>query len=137
MPKSNGVYAVKEAEAPEPIPVGVYPAKLTYWEERDTGKFGPFVRLEFEITKGDCAGSKRSLVASAKLTKGKNSETTSKLFKAISVLLGREPRPDEEVSLKELLGVGCQILVEDKQGDDNGWQNVSKLMPAKTKKAQN
>lgn len=129
---SDGIYIVKEPEAPEPIPVGMYPAKFVSWEEKTDGQHGPYVRLEFEITDGDYVKTKRSLIASSKLSKGKTQKTTSNLFKAISGLLGREPQPNEKVSLKELVGTECQILVEDGVGDKKDWQNISKIMPAKT-----
>lgn len=128
---AKGTYKVKEPEAPEPIPVGVYSAKLAGWEEKDDGKFGPYVILTFEITEGEQEGTKRSLVASTKLTKGKSQETTSKLFKAVSGLLGKEPGPDEEISLKDLEGKKCQIVVEDRPGNEEGWQDITKVMPAK------
>lgn len=127
----DGTFKVKEPEAPEPIPVGVYPAKFIAWERKEDGTYGPYIRLEFEITEGEYKGTTRSLVASAKLTKGKTQETTSKLFRAVTGILGKEPGPDEEVSLKKLEGKECQILVEDKSGEDEGWQDVTKVMPSK------
>ena len=129
---ADGVYTVKEPEAPEPIPVGMYPAKFIAWDEKSDGAHGPYVRLEFEITEGDHEGTKRNLIASSKLTKGKTQETTSKLFRTVAGLLGREPKPSEEVSLQDLLETECQILVEDRAGDDEGWQDITKVMPAKT-----
>lgn len=128
---ADGVYTVKEAEVPEPIPVGVYPAKLISWEEKDDGSYGPYTRLEFEITEGDYAGTTRTLIASSKLTKGKNQKTTSKLFQVITGLLGHEPKKDEKVTLNDLLETECQILVEDRPGDEEGWQDITKVMPAK------
>lgn len=128
-------FSVKEAEAPEPIPVGVYPAKFVSFDKQKDGSYGPYLRLDFEITEGDYAGTKRNLIASSKLTKGKTSETNSKLFNVVTGLLGREPRKDEAVSLKNLLETECQILVENKPGDE-GWQIISKIIPAKTKNRQ-
>lgn len=128
---SSGEFTVKEPTAPEPIEVGVYQAKFVGWEEKTDGVHGPYVRLEFEITEGDHAGTKRNLIASSKLTKGKTQETTSKLFRTITGLLGREPKPNEKVSLNDLLETECQILVENRPGDVEGWQDISKVMPAK------
>lgn len=128
---ADGIYVVTEHEAPEPIPVGMYPAKLASWEEKTDGAHGPYIRLEFEITEGEYAKTKRSLIASSKLSKGKTVETTSKLFKTITGLLGREPQPNEKVSLTDLVGTECQILVEDGTGDKKDWQDISKVMPVK------
>ena len=128
---ADGVYTVKEPEAPEPIPVGMYPAKFVAWDEKTDGAHGPYVRLEFEITEGEHKGTKRNLICSSKLTKGKTQETTSKLFRTVGGLLGREPKPSEEISLKGLLDTDGQILVEDRPGDDEGWQDITKVMPAK------
>ena len=126
---AKGVFKVKEPEVPEPIPVGMYPAKFVSWEEK-TGEFGDYIRLEFEITDGEYAETKRSLIASSKLTRGKTKETTSKLLRSIIGLLGREPESDEEISLDKLLETECQILVEDRPGDEEGWQDITKVMPA-------
>ena len=130
---SDGKFTVKEPQAPEPIPVGVYQAKLVSFEEKSGGQFGDYVRLEFEITEGEQKGTKRSYLASAKLTKGKNSKTTSKLFRAVSALMGKDPEPDDEVSLQELVDKKCQILVEDRSGNKEGWQDITQVMPAKSK----
>ncbi len=128
---AEGKFTVKEPQAPEPIPVGVYPAKFTGWEHKEEGKYGSYVLLEFEINSGEQEGTKRSLAASAKLTKGKTPDTSSKLFRIVTALLGREPSPSEEVDLEELVETNCQILVEDRPGDEQGWQDISKVMPAK------
>lgn len=130
MTMAKGKYTVKEPEAPEPIPVGMYKAKFTEWEEKENPKYGPYVRLVFEITDGEHTETTRSLVASTKLTKGKTKETTSKLFKVVSGLMGKEPKPDEEISLDDLVGTECQILIEDRPGDD-GWQEITKVVPRK------
>ena len=127
----DGVYTVTEPAAPEPIPVGIYPAKFVAWEEKTDGKHGPYVRLEFEITEGEFKSTKRNLICSSKLTKGTTQETTSKLFRTITGLLGREPNPDEKIKLDDLLDSDCQILVEDRPGDKEGWQDITKVMPAK------
>lgn len=125
---SIGIYTVKEPQLPEPIPAGMYKAKLAGWEEKTGGNFGPYLRLEFEITEGEYAKTKRSFIASSKITKGKTTETSSKLFRALTGLLGREPLPNEEISLKEMVGKKCQILVEDTPGKEN-WQNITKIVP--------
>ena len=130
---SKGVFVVKAAQAPEPEPieVGVYDAKFVSWDEKDEGQYGPYIRLDFEITGPTNEGVKRNLVASRKLTRGKSTDTSSKLFKVVQALLGREPGEDEEVSLDDLIGTQCQILVEDKPGNKEGWQEISSVLKAK------
>lgn len=127
---SNGIYKVKEAEVPEPIPVGMYAAKFERWEEKTDGNFGAYVLLEFGITEGNYKDTKRTLIASSKVTKGKTQETTSKLYHAVTGLLGREPNPDEEVKLDQLVGKDCMILVENRAGDKEGWQDITRVLPA-------
>lgn len=126
----NGQFTVKEPTAPEQIPVGIYDARFVSWEEKEGNK-GNYVRLEFAITKGEYTDTLRSLLAGSKLTKGKTQETTSKLFRTITGLLGREPKPNENISLDDLVGTDCKILVENKPGSEEGWQDITKVMPAK------
>lgn len=127
---SDGVYTVTESTAPPKIAVGMYQAKFTEWEESEDGKFGPYLKLNFEVTDGESAGATRSMVASSKMTKGKSAKTTSKLFGAVSGMLGREPSPSEQVALNDLVGTECMILVEDRPGDSE-WQEISKVLPLK------
>ena len=49
---SSGTYTVSEGKGAEPIDAGVYPAKFVKWEEEKEGQYGPYLRLEFEITDG-------------------------------------------------------------------------------------
>lgn len=126
---------VKEAEAPEPIPVGMYQAKLTDIEKQEEGLYGDYVRLKFEIIEGDYKGVERKLICSFKLTKGKNRETNSKLFNTLTGLLGKEPEKDTEIELETLVGTECQIFVEDKEEKDGiVWQDVTKVLPARASK---
>lgn len=128
---SKGVFVVKTAQAPEPIEVGMYQAKFISWDEKDEGQYGPYIRLDFEITGPTNEGVKRNLVASRKLTRGKSADTSSKLFKVVQALLGREPGEDEQVSLDDLIGTECQILVEDKPGSSEGWQEIASVHKAR------
>lgn len=132
MAQKQGTLIAQEASAPEPIEVGVYDAKLVSWEEKDNAQYGPYIRLEFEITSGEFKGTLRSLLASKKLTKGKTAETTSRLWKVVAGLRGSEPEKGEQIVLDDLVGTPCQILVEDKAGSDEGWQEISKVLPAKS-----
>ena len=127
---ADGTYTTKESQAAEKIDAGVYPATFTGWEENKDGQYGPYVRLELEISEGEYKGVKRSLVASTKLTKGTTSKTTSKLFGVVTVLLGREPKPGEDISLKDLEGAKCQIIAEAPPEDEDGWQDI-KIIPVK------
>ncbi len=47
--------------------------------------------------------------------------------------MGKDPEPDDEVSLQELVDKKCQILVEDRSGNKEGWQDITQVMPAKSK----
>ena len=125
-----GTYTVSEGKGVEPIDAGVYPAKLVSWEEKNDGQYGPYVRMEFEVTSGDYKGVKRSIVASTKLTKGKKGKHTSKLFTIVTALLGREPKSGEDISLKDLEGDGCQIIAEAPPEGEDEWQEI-KIIPAK------
>lgn len=127
---SSGTYTVSEGKGAEPIDAGVYPAKFVGWEEKDEGQYGPYLRLEFEIVDGDYEGIKRSIVASTKLTKGKKSKHTSKLFTIVTTLMGREPKAGEDISLKDLVGSECQIVAEAPPEDEDGWQEI-RILPSK------
>ena len=123
---TNLILTVKEPEGPEPIPVGVYKAKVDS-VEHGSGQYGDYAKFLFEVIDGPQKGAKRSAIASMKLTKGGK---PSKLFQYVSVLLGKEPNTNTQINLTELVGKKCQILVDDKPGDEDGWQTVSKVMPA-------
>lgn len=126
---------VKEAEAPEPIPVGVYQAKLTGIEKEEEGLYGDYVRLKFEVIEGDHKGVERNQICSFKLTHGKNRGTNSKLFNTLTGLLGKEPERGMEIELESLVGIECQIFVEDKEEKDGiVWQTITKVLPAKDSK---
>jgi hypothetical protein len=129
--QTQGILIAQEAAVPEPIEVGMYKAKLVSWEEHENPQYGDYVRMEFEIVSGESEGTLRSLVASKKLTKGKTTETTSKLWKVVTGLRGSEPEKGEQVVLDDLVGTECQILIEDKAGSD-GWQEISKVLPIKS-----
>jgi len=129
--QKQGVLTAQEAAVPEPIDVGVYNATFVGWEQRENPQFGDYIRMEFEIASGEYKGTLRSLIASKKLTKGKTTETTSKLWKVVAGLRGSEPEKGEQVVLDDLVGTECQILVEDKAGSE-GWQEISKVLPAKS-----
>lgn len=120
---------VKQAAAPTPIPEGLYLAKFTGLDGGE-GLYGPWVKLEFEIVEGKHAGTKRSVVASAKLTGGKK---PSKLYTLTKSMLGKEP--EGTVDYEQLIGNTYNVLVETDQKSDGEWQNVTKIMKTQTQKA--
>jgi hypothetical protein len=124
---NNITLTVKEAAMPEPIPVGVYPAKLTDIEKGE-GEFGMYLKLKFTITDGEHKDTERSTIAKLTLTKG--SKRNSKLYDIVTALSGKAPETEKEVSFNSLLNKECQILVKDKPGDKEGWQIISEVMPA-------
>lgn len=123
---ANITLTVQESSVPEPIPVGVYKAKLTEIEKGE-GEYGTFLKLKFEITDGEHKGTERSTIAKLTLRKGKKN---SKLFDIVTALLGTQPETEQEISFNDLVGKACQILVKNRPGDAEGWQIISEVMPA-------
>jgi hypothetical protein len=119
---------VKEARTPEPIPVGVYPARLAAVEEGQNG-YGSFLKLTFAITAGEYRDVERSTIAKVNLIRGTKN---SKLYNIIAALLGREPPVDQNIHLNDLVGAACQILIKNKPGSAEGWQIIAEVMPAAT-----
>ena len=124
---ANLTLTVKEAAVPEPIPVGVYPAKLIDVEQGE-GEFGEYLKLKFVITGGEKKGVERTTIASLMLVKGKK---TSKLYDIVTALLGKQPETDQTINFKELLDKECQILVKNKPGDTEGGQIILEVMAKK------
>lgn len=119
---------VTKAEAPDPIPEGLYRASVSKIEEH-TGLYGAYLRFVFEIADGDHKGETRSLVASKKLTSSANGN--SKLFDVVKTLNKTEPEVDESVDLDSLVGKSCQIVVKNgKFRDGVQFQDVSQVLPA-------
>jgi len=119
---------VKEVEAPNPIPEGLYKASVIDIEEGN-GNYGDYLRLRFEIIDGDHKGTSRTLVASKKITVSKNGKT-SKLYGIVKALTKIEPVADGEFDIESLKGKTCQILV--KNGPEkNGitYQEITDVMP--------
>lgn len=118
---------VKEAEAPEPIPEGVYKAVLKDIEE-GTGEYGDYVKFTFEIIEGDYKGTTRNSVASKKLSKS-NSGKTSKLYDYVKALNKKAPTTGEEIDLESLKGKECQIIVQDGEEKDGiTYQVIQSVM---------
>lgn len=119
---------VKEVEAPNPIPEGLYRASVIEIEE-GTGSFGDYVIIRFEIIDGDHKGISRTLVASKKITTSKNGNT-SKLYGIIKALTKVEPAMNGDFDIETLKGKTCQMLV--KNGPEkNGitYQEIKDVMP--------
>lgn len=120
---------VQEAEAPEPIPEGLYQAVLKTVEE-GSGEYGDYVKFTFEITEGDQKGKTRNSVASKKLKFNKSGKT-SKLYEYVKALTKTAPNIGEKLVLDDLVGNKCQILVKDgKVKDGIQYQVISTVMPS-------
>jgi len=126
MSSKNMTLTVKTTSAPEPIPTGVYQAKLSDLEKSE-GDFGPYLKLTFHITDGDYKDTERTTIASMKLSTGAKN---TKLYDIVAALMGKSPETSTEIDLGALVGKPCQILVKDKPGDKDGWQMISEVMPA-------
>ena len=118
---------VKEAEAPEPIPEGVYKAKLKDIEE-GTGEYGDYVKFTFEIAEGEYKGITRNSVASKKISKT-SSGKASKLYDYVKALTKTTPITGEDIDLESLIGKECQIIVKDgTEKDGITYQTITAVM---------
>ena len=121
------ILTVQEAEAPEPIPEGVYKAVLKDIEE-GSGEYGPYVKFTFEIVDGDYKGTTRNCVASKNLSKTKSGKA-SKLYDYVKALTKKTPVTGEEIELDSLKGKECQIIVSDGELKDGiNYQVISGVM---------
>ena len=120
---------VKEAEIPEPIPEGVYKAKVKEIGE-GSGEFGDYIKFTFEITEGEKKGVTRTAIASKKLSRS-TSGKTSKLYDFVKALTKAEPSANETLDIEGLVGKACQIIVKNgKEKDGVIFQNSSTIMPS-------
>lgn len=120
---------VKETEAPEPIPEGLYKAVVKEIGE-DTGEYGDYVKFIFEISEGEYKGTERSLIASKKLSKSKSGKN-SKLYDIVKVWKKNSLENGEEITIDDLVGKKCQIVVKDgKEVDGVMFQKITDIMPA-------
>jgi hypothetical protein len=117
---------VKETAAPELIPVGVYQAYFSDFEQAE-GEYGAYLKLNFVITEGEHRDTLRSTIAKMKLSKGKKS---SKLYQILTAINNGELSSNSEINMSDYLGKACKILVKNKPGDEEGWQIISEVMPA-------
>lgn len=119
---------VIEAQAPEPIPEGLYLAKVADITE-GVGEYGEYLRFVFEITDGEYIGITRNEIASKKLSKTRSGKT-SKLYGFVKSLTGREPEPGSVVDIAGLIDKPCQILVkDDKEVEGIMYQRIESVLP--------
>jgi hypothetical protein len=120
---------VKEAQAPDPIPEGLYKATVKNVEE-GSGEYGDYLKFIFEISEGKQKGVERNLIASKKLSKSTNGKS-SKLYGVVKALNKESLEEGQEVIFDNLVGKPCQILVKDgKEVDGIMFQNITEVMPA-------
>jgi len=119
---------VKETEGGITVPEGLYQAKVKEIKE-NTGEFGPYVKLAFDITEGEFNGTTKTLVASLKMTRNKSGKN-SKLYDAAKAILKEEPKTGDSLDLNNLIGKTCQILIiNGKLLDGVQYQDISKVLP--------
>jgi len=110
-----------------PIPADVYPAQVIGYSF-DSGTFGDYVKLEFEITTGTYSGTKRLLIASKKATKG--AKGSSKFLEAIETITGKKYKKTDEIDIDEILNKPCRIVLEEPiKKDDLLIQKIGKVLP--------
>lgn len=119
---------VIEASAPEPIPEGMYAAKVSDITE-GSGDYGDYLRFSFEITEGEYIGVTRNEIASKKLSRTKNGNV-SKLFGFVKSLSGKTPESGTVIDIAKLIGKPCQILVkDDREVDGIMYQKIHSVLP--------
>lgn len=117
---------VKKPAEIKPIASDIYQATLKAIAE-DSGDYGDYVRLDFEISDGVNKGEIRSIIASKKLTRGPKG--SSKLLQIIEALTGKEYPYEDEADLESLIGLGGRIFVDPPVTKDGMvYQRVSKVM---------
>lgn len=120
---------VKEAELPEPIPEGLYEAKVKEVSE-DEGEFGEYLKFVFEITEGEEKGTTRNAIASKKLSRTKSGKA-SKLVGYVEALTKTKLQKGEVLDLEQMVGKSCRIFVkDDKEMDGVMMQRITEVMPA-------
>jgi len=118
---------VTENKAPDPIPEGTYPAMIKTLEEK-SGNFGDYVQIGFEITEGKYKETVKTAVASKKISFSKTGRN-SKLYDLFKDFFKDQIAAGKTITLNDLVGKECQILVESTPADVDGnvWQNVTKV----------
>ncbi|CAN5119207.1 hypothetical protein BH09PAT1_BH09PAT1_3990 [soil metagenome] len=119
---------VTESEAMKPVPEGLYQAAIVEVKE-DSGEFGPYVKVTFEIVKGEYKGIIKMMVASLKMSKSKTGKN-SKLYDLVKAATKVEPDTGEEFDTDSLIGKVCQILVKNgKEMEGVLYQDIKDVMP--------
>lgn len=131
IPKLNALLVQKDQEYKYVEPDEWYVAKFLEAESRQ-GKYGPYIRFVFELLNGEfedgtsARGHRISSIHDAIIAPSK------KLYKWVSVMLGREPKLDESFDLTAYYGEKFRVLVRDrpkKKGEDDGkrYQQVDSI----------
>jgi hypothetical protein len=105
------------------VPDGVYTAELADYKET-TGKFGPNLKLFFNITGpiDEYVGASVTMLCPKKLQVG------NKLDLALQAL-GIIAEVGQDVDIDSVLGVPCSVLVATKDQDGKTYSNIMKILP--------
>lgn len=124
------LFAMVKPKRKAKLPENVYSAQVgdVNAEKMDRGKFGkPWIRVTIPFNiKHPKTGEIVTVPFFANKSTGKN----SRLYPIIKGILGRVP--DEEYSLKHLIGKKVQVVIEHNEDDDgNIWENIVLVRPVK------
>ncbi len=106
------------AEDYEPLPPGLYVAKLLDIESRESGN-GEYRRWSWEILEGPYAGCKVYANTST------NFGPQAKARQWVENILGRELEAGERIDIKDLGGGRHHLMVENVKRDGRTFDNVS------------
>ncbi len=106
--------------SPSSAPPGTFPAKLVSIEDKTSKRDGnPYRRWEFTALTAE--GPERVSGVSSVAT-----GPSSKAHRWLRALLGRPPQRDERISVADLEGRPCVVVLET---NDDGFTNVADVLP--------
>lgn len=101
----------------EPLPIGLYAARVGAIEKTPSEQFGEFLKWTFWLTMQD--GTESPLTAASSTATGPK----SKAYKWAAVLLGHAPRPGVA---ENLVGLSCQLHVVI---NEEGFNRIESVLP--------
>jgi hypothetical protein len=119
----NKTYKLYQSGLPL-VPDNTYSAELTGYEKLsgENFKYGPAIRLKFEINEGVHKGTKLDLMCPDKFT------PNSKLFKTLKNIVGDKVW-NKELNLRMLIGTSCEITTHTVVGDKGDFSRVKEVSP--------
>lgn len=103
---------------PQGVPPGIYRAKFIRAERVESDEYGDGYRFVWEVTDGDQKGQETGRTTSTAMGPRAN------LPKVLSMILGKDPEPGEQVDLERYYNVPGQITVEETESR-NGTRVVN------------